>query len=106
MKGAAYWDTKSMLEGYQTRFREYGIDMEMLDPAEAATRIRASDIQEQLIVALDYWAGQLPAQDYATAARLLDAVRGADDNAERIELRARGRKATWIMCRSGWSNGT
>jgi tetratricopeptide (TPR) repeat protein/tRNA A-37 threonylcarbamoyl transferase component Bud32 len=37
-------------------FRDYGIDVERLEPGEAAARIRARPIKEQLAAALDDWA--------------------------------------------------
>src|SRR5205807_2629203 len=36
-------------------FRDYGIDVEALEPAEAADRIRARSIAGQLAAALDEW---------------------------------------------------
>src|SRR6516162_884697 len=36
-------------------FREYGIDLESLEPDEAAERIRARPIRHQLVMALDHW---------------------------------------------------
>jgi tetratricopeptide (TPR) repeat protein len=41
---------------YADAFRWYGLDVDHLDPAEAAERIRASAIAAQLIAALDEWA--------------------------------------------------
>ncbi|HJZ92246.1 MAG TPA: protein kinase [Gemmataceae bacterium] len=40
---------------YAAAFRDYGIDVETLDPAEAARRIRDAAIREDLINALDAW---------------------------------------------------
>jgi serine/threonine protein kinase/Tfp pilus assembly protein PilF len=41
---------------YALAFREYGIDVETLEPAEAAERVRARTICRELTVALDTWA--------------------------------------------------
>src|SRR5262249_37863038 len=41
---------------YSRAFREYGIDVDALEPAEAARRIRARSIRLELAVALDSWA--------------------------------------------------
>jgi serine/threonine protein kinase/Tfp pilus assembly protein PilF len=40
---------------YAAAFREYGIDLAVLDPATTAERIRASAIREELLAALDDW---------------------------------------------------
>jgi tetratricopeptide (TPR) repeat protein len=40
-------------------FRDYGIDIEALEPAEAAARIRRTHVPEALIQALDEWAAIL-----------------------------------------------
>jgi serine/threonine-protein kinase len=41
---------------YAEAFRHYGIDVEALEPAEAAERIRQSAIRDYLLVTLEYWA--------------------------------------------------
>jgi tetratricopeptide (TPR) repeat protein len=43
---------------YAEAFREYGIDVEAIEPAEAAQRVRARSIRLQLAVALDDWASR------------------------------------------------
>jgi eukaryotic-like serine/threonine-protein kinase len=40
---------------YAIAFRDYGIDVETLDPAEAARRVRDAAIREDLVDALDAW---------------------------------------------------
>jgi tetratricopeptide (TPR) repeat protein/tRNA A-37 threonylcarbamoyl transferase component Bud32 len=72
---------------YRDLFRAYGMDMEALDPADVAARVRASDIREQLIVALDEWASCLPAGDRERFARLEEAAGRADGDEERKALR-------------------
>jgi serine/threonine protein kinase/tetratricopeptide (TPR) repeat protein len=44
-------------------FRDYGIDVEALGPAEAAALIQASAIREHLVAGLDNWAHQLMSQE-------------------------------------------
>jgi tetratricopeptide (TPR) repeat protein/serine/threonine protein kinase len=41
---------------YEALFREYGLEVDVLPPEEAAARIRTRSIKEQLAVALDDWA--------------------------------------------------
>jgi serine/threonine protein kinase/Flp pilus assembly protein TadD len=43
-------------QAYARAFREYGIDVDALDPAEAAGRIRAKGVRAELAAALDGWA--------------------------------------------------
>jgi serine/threonine protein kinase/tetratricopeptide (TPR) repeat protein len=38
-----------------TAFRDYGIDVESLDPSEAGERVQARSIRHELAVALDHW---------------------------------------------------
>ncbi|HVS33935.1 MAG TPA: tetratricopeptide repeat protein, partial [Gemmataceae bacterium] len=80
------YDLAAGAKRYSKLFSDYGIDPATLDPVEAAARIRASDIQEQLIVALDFWASYLPAQD-GERARLMEAAGRADQDERRKELR-------------------
>ncbi|MBL8896653.1 MAG: protein kinase [Planctomycetes bacterium] len=75
---------------FTTAFREYGIDLDALPPAEAARRIQASEIASTLIEALDWWrwtrSGQF-APGSAEAQRLKDAVIAADPDPWRVRLR-------------------
>jgi tetratricopeptide (TPR) repeat protein len=41
---------------YREAFREYGLDVEALDPSEAAERLAASPIRDALLAGLDGWA--------------------------------------------------
>src|SRR5262249_22261812 len=41
---------------YAAAFQRFGIDVEQLDPAEAAERIRARSVSVELAAAVDYWA--------------------------------------------------
>jgi serine/threonine protein kinase/tetratricopeptide (TPR) repeat protein len=49
-------DPRGADAAYAKAFREYGIDVDSLEPQEAATRVRARKIMLQLSVALDRWA--------------------------------------------------
>jgi serine/threonine protein kinase/Tfp pilus assembly protein PilF len=50
------YDSRWADASYAEAFREYGIDVEALEPAEAARRIRARTIRLELAAALDSWA--------------------------------------------------
>jgi serine/threonine protein kinase/tetratricopeptide (TPR) repeat protein len=75
-------------------FREYGIDIEALDPAEAADRVRGRPIRQQLTLALDHWIkirtsmpeGNRKANE-ALRERLLAVVRAADPDVWRNQVR-------------------
>jgi serine/threonine protein kinase/Tfp pilus assembly protein PilF len=76
---------------YATAFREYGIDVEALEPSAAAARIRARKIRLELALALDSWARLQfivanPRAD-ATARRLLAVARAADPDEWRNRMR-------------------
>ncbi|MCI0742296.1 MAG: tetratricopeptide repeat protein [Gemmataceae bacterium] len=77
---------------YADAFREYGIDVDALDPETAAARIRARPIAVELATALDHWAfvrskhpkkGATPA-DWQ---RLIAAAKAADPDLWRNRLR-------------------
>jgi tetratricopeptide (TPR) repeat protein len=75
---------------YATAFRDYGIDVQALEPSEAAARIRARKIRLELALALDFWA--LVLRDWsrapeATERRLLAAARAADPDEWRNRVR-------------------
>src|SRR5262249_45520552 len=48
--------SESMFAASLTAFRGYGIDLDSLSIDEAASRIRASAIRENLVAAIDIWA--------------------------------------------------
>jgi serine/threonine protein kinase/Tfp pilus assembly protein PilF len=73
--------------GYAAAFRGYGIDLETLEPVEAAERIRQQEIREQLTVALDHWIS-LSIVDPEVKQRLSAIVAMADSDAWRKRLRA------------------
>jgi serine/threonine-protein kinase len=66
-------------DAYERAFREYGIDVRDLDPAEASRRVTASAIRESLIVSLWDWAlFSVPAPGrHPNATELLRMARGA-----------------------------
>jgi serine/threonine protein kinase len=79
-------------------FREYGIDVESLEPAEAGARVRARTIRHELAVALDHWVkirttmpgGGRQANDLVRK-RLLAVARAADPDRWRNRLRCTAR---------------
>jgi tRNA A-37 threonylcarbamoyl transferase component Bud32 len=73
--------------GYGRAFREYGLDLLAVEPAEAAERIKAAAIRDQLVTALDDWLFVKPQADTAGRERLLSVVRQADADAWRQRLR-------------------
>jgi hypothetical protein len=78
---------------YADAFREAGIDLATLPPAEAAAKIRArpTSVVLGLTAALDDWAGirRVKRNDYAGAMRLRAATRVADPDPWHNELRGR-----------------
>jgi tetratricopeptide (TPR) repeat protein len=86
-----HYDEEGSGTQYARAFRAYGIDVEILAPAEAATLVQGSAIREQLVVGLDDWAYvlTLPANaDQRPKADLLLAVaRQVDPDEWRNRLR-------------------
>ena len=74
---------------YATAFRDYGIDVDRLPPADAGARIAAAPIAAEMVDALDQWAfvRRMAPRD-ASRARLLSAVaKAADPDPWRCRLR-------------------
>ncbi len=71
---------------YRVAFREYGLDLETIDPDEAAQRIRASRIKDHFVAALDDWAQSASARN-SDMQRLLTIARRADSDPWRGQLR-------------------
>ncbi|MBN2491918.1 MAG: hypothetical protein JXQ29_13810, partial [Planctomycetes bacterium] len=101
LRAADLWDTPGDFEGptdaaYAAAFRDYGIEVDALAPAEAAARVRATAISESLVIALDDWTsvrsrGQPPGGEPVWR-RLLDVAQAADSNRFRRELRSARRE--------------
>src|SRR5262249_14339290 len=73
---------------YGEAFRWYGIDVEALEPAEAARRLGERSIAVKLAAALDNWASYKGVQgDDRSGKRLLALARAADPDARRNQLR-------------------
>jgi serine/threonine protein kinase/tetratricopeptide (TPR) repeat protein len=75
---------------YATAFRDYGIDVEALEPRDAAARIRARKIRLELALALDFWTltvrGGNPVPG-ASGRRLIAVARAADPDEWRNQMR-------------------
>jgi tetratricopeptide (TPR) repeat protein len=83
-------DKKWADASYAEAFREYGIDVEALDPSEAAARIRGRAIRLELALALDTWADRrrlTRAEGDASWKRLLAVARAADPDEWRDRVR-------------------
>lgn len=76
---------EEMLKAYRETFRNYGIDLDALEREEAAARVRGSAIREQLLAALNHWAGQETTA--AERERLLSLADRADDDPLRSQVR-------------------
>src|SRR5262249_49010639 len=74
---------------YTKAFREFGIDVEALAPAEAAARLRARTIPVELAAALDAWAGAHRSAGNAGGRwqHLVAVARLADPDERRNQLR-------------------
>ncbi len=74
-------------ESYAEAFREYGIDVEALEPAEAAELVRARPIWLELAAALDYWARERETAKRPAWQRLIAVARLADPDEWRNQVR-------------------
>jgi tetratricopeptide (TPR) repeat protein len=79
------WDAAD--RAFARAFRWYGLDLELLDPQEAAPFIRSRSISRQLIAAIDHWAMERPPTDMQNCARLLAFARASDPDDFRDRLR-------------------
>src|SRR5262249_7065053 len=94
LRTRASFDHAGADEAYTVAFRQYGIELDSLEPAEAAERIRSRPIWLQLTVALDNWAimrarltgwpGKLDDQRWK---RLVAVARTADPDEGRNQVR-------------------
>jgi serine/threonine protein kinase/tetratricopeptide (TPR) repeat protein len=82
-----YFDHTAAGPEYAEAFKAYGIGLTVVDPAEAASRVRRSAIREQLVAALDDWAWVKPAKDAAGRERLNEVARLADPDDWRNRFR-------------------
>jgi serine/threonine protein kinase/Flp pilus assembly protein TadD len=83
------YDNKSADAAYAEAFREYGIDVEALEPAEAAERIRPLTIRTELTIALDNWSDKRRSEKPADPSwkRLVAVARAADHDEWRNQVR-------------------
>jgi serine/threonine-protein kinase len=72
---------------YAEAFRWYGVDVERLNPAEAAAQLRGSALAADLLDALDDWARAAAALDRGRERRLRAAADGLDGDGWRRRLR-------------------
>src|SRR5262249_27930588 len=72
---------------YTEAFAKYGLDLDRLDPEEAAERIRNRPISRQLIAAIDDWAVIAKRRRLPAWQRLLAVARLADPDRWRNRLR-------------------
>jgi serine/threonine protein kinase/tetratricopeptide (TPR) repeat protein len=75
---------------YARAFQDYGIDVDALEPGEAAARVRARRIRQQLTVALDNWAEDRRSSrkpEDAGRKRLYAVARAADPDPWRNQVR-------------------
>jgi serine/threonine protein kinase/Flp pilus assembly protein TadD len=89
VKGGRY-DFAAEERGYAAAFRDYGIDVEVLDAREAAQRIGARSIRVELAAALDGWAQKqrwVPHKGSKSWQELLSLARAADPDPGRAALR-------------------
>ncbi len=72
------FDTAAADQAYRVAFRQYGVDVEALDAADAAGRIRTSVIKDDLVIALDdwvfakWWSGRPGVEDLTAIVRQVD----------------------------------
>jgi serine/threonine-protein kinase len=86
-----WFDLAGADKDYAEAFRTYGIDVEKLEPAEAANRIRARAVHVELATALDDWAmlrRTLNRKQDEGWKRLFAVARAADPDPWRDRLRA------------------
>jgi serine/threonine-protein kinase len=79
------WNPQKAGRSYAAAFKEHGLDVLAGEETELARRIAASPVNEQLVTALEDWAGH--ATDAKTLARLLALARRADPDAQRNRFR-------------------
>jgi tetratricopeptide (TPR) repeat protein/serine/threonine protein kinase len=78
-------DLLAKQDAYLSAFQAYGIDVAMLSAEESSSRVRTSQIRENLIVALDDWAEGVPKN--VPAPRLTAIATAADTSPGRTAIR-------------------
>ncbi len=83
------FDSEAEDRGYASAFRDYGIDVDNLDPREAGQRIRSRAIRVELAAALDGWARRrrAPKQEGKSWQELVAVAREADPDPVRSLFR-------------------
>src|SRR5207253_10731087 len=87
---ALYLDYERADREYATAFREYGLDVGRLPPADAGARIAAAPIAAEVVDALDQWAfvrRVANPRDASKARRLSAVAKAADPDPWRCRLR-------------------
>jgi Flp pilus assembly protein TadD len=82
-----HFDRAGADPAYRAEFRRYGLDVETLDPVEAARRIRSATIKDRLVSALDDWMLSKQLSGLAGRGRLLAVARAADPDRWRDRFR-------------------
>jgi serine/threonine-protein kinase len=89
------FDTAGTDLAYRSAFQEYGLDVEALDPDEAAERIRASAIKDTLVTGLDAWMGTKGKEEHASYERLRAIGLRADTDPWRRRFREAYQRRDW-----------
>jgi serine/threonine-protein kinase len=83
---------------YRQAFKDFGLDVDALDPEQVAQRIGDSTIKRQLVAALDDWLlANAGANRAGGGARLRAVLRRADTDRWRDQLRAAGQRRDLTM---------
>ena len=82
-------DPERANEEYAAAFRDYGVDVEKLDPQEAGSRLASSPVATQIAGALDQWTflRRVKLQEHTEARRLIAIAKLADPDPWRNRLR-------------------
>jgi hypothetical protein len=86
---AVHFDLKRADAEYAAAFREYGVDVDKFDPAEAGARLGASPVASELANALNQWTfiRRGPVQNADGARHLVDVAKATDPDPWRNRLR-------------------
>jgi serine/threonine protein kinase/Flp pilus assembly protein TadD len=90
-----HFDTAHGDVAYREAFREYGLDVEALDPREAAERLRASPVCDALLAGIDDWALAKRRAGIAGWQALSTLARRADPDPWRDRLRDTLLRGDW-----------